>query len=233
MKVVIIEDDANVIEAINMCFELRWPSVKVLTATTGQKGPELIETENPDIAIVDLGLPDIDGLDVVRETRSFSYVPIIILTARDDEVSKVKGLEYGADDYVTKPFSHVEFLARVRAVLRRAAPEKADEISKPFTAGNLKINFQSRQVLLGDKHLSLTPTEYNLLSYLARNAGTVLTRRSLRTNVWGSEYADANEYLKVYIQRLRSKLEENPDHPSFISTERGTGYMFLKPVDSR
>ncbi|MDP2719598.1 MAG: response regulator transcription factor [Dehalococcoidia bacterium] len=229
MKAVIIEDDPNVIEAIAMCFEMRWPAVTVATASEGQKGVELTEKENPDIVIVDLGLPDIDGLEVVKEIRAFSYVPIIILTARDDEMSTVKGLEYGADDYITKPFSHIELLARVRAVLRRSAPDAADEISRPFTSGDLKINFQSRQVLLGNEQVNLTPTEFNLLSYLAKNAGTVLSHHTLLSHVWGDEYTDADDYLKVYVQRLRAKLEKTPENPTFIVTERGAGYMFKKP----
>ncbi len=230
MKVVIIEDDPNIVEAVTLCFDLRWSTVSVLSASEGRQGIALVEKEAPDIVIVDLGLPDRDGLDVVRDIRNSSIVPIIILTARDDEIDKVKGLEYGADDYITKPFSHIEFLARVKAVLRRSEPSKMSELAELFTSGDLTINFHNREVFVNKKPVVLTPIEFRLLSYLAQNAGNVLTHRAILTTVWGSEYADAGDYLKVYVQRLRSKLEANPETPSLILTERGTGYRLRKAV---
>ncbi|MBI4330407.1 MAG: response regulator transcription factor [Chloroflexi bacterium] len=229
MKVVIIEDDPNIVEAVGLCFDLRWPSVVTLAATDGRKGLDLVRKEHPSIVIVDLGLPDRDGLDIVREIRSGSTVPIIILTARDDEMDKVRGLEFGADDYITKPFSHIEFLARVKAVLRRSEPVQIAEVTEGLTMGDLSINFRNREVQVKGQPVVLTPIEFRLLAYLVQNAGNVLNHRAILSTIWGNEYEDAHDYLKVYIQRLRSKLEENPEKPALILTERGIGYRFQKP----
>ncbi len=228
MKVVIIEDDPDIVEAVTLCFDLRWPSVSVLSASEGHKGIDLVVKQKPEIVIVDLGLPDSDGLDIVKELRTFSTVPIIILTARDDEMDKVRGLEYGADDYITKPFSHIEFLARVKAVLRRSEPAKMGELTEFFSSGNLTVNFHTREVTVRGQAVVLTPIEFRLLSYLVQNAGNVLSHRAILGTVWGSEYEDAHDYLKVYVQRLRAKLEENPEKPCLILTERGSGYRFQK-----
>ncbi len=229
MKVLIIEDAPDIVESISLCFELRWPEVKVISTAEGNKGLTLAETESPDVIILDLGLPDTDGFEVLKDIRSFSDVSIIIVTVRGDEMDKVRGLELGADDYITKPFSHMELLARVRAVLRRThLPElKAEE--KLFYSPRLTIDFDTRTVTVNGQPARLTPTEYSLLHYLVLNEGVVLTHRALLGKAWGEEYTDSPEYLKVYIQRLRNKLEEDPSNPQLLISERGLGYKFVSP----
>ena len=229
MKALIIEDAPYIVESISLCFELRWPEVQVISTGEGNKGIVLAEAESPDIVILDLGLPDKDGFDVLKDIRSFSNVPVVIVTVRGEEIDRVRGLELGADDYITKPFSHMELLARVKAVLRRAHMPELRTGEEPFYSPNLSIDFATRTIIANGKQVKLTPTEYNLLHYLVLNAGTVLTHRALLEKVWGDEYTDAPEYLKVYIQRLRNKLEEDPAKPSFLLSERGVGYKFVRP----
>jgi len=229
LKVLIIEDAPDIVETFSLCFELRWPGVKLISTAEGSTGLTLAEAESPDVIILDLGLPDMDGLEVLKRVRSLSNVPIVIVTVRGDEIDKVRGLELGADDYVTKPFSHLELLARIQAVLRRAQMAKLKTEEKPFYSPGLTIDFASRTVIADGHTVSLTPTEYELLHYLVLNEGTVLTHRALLERVWGEEYTDAPEYLKVYIQRLRNKLEVDPSNPQLLLSERGVGYKFVKP----
>ena len=232
MKVLIIEDAPDIVESISLCFELHWPEVQVIATAEGGKGLTLAETGSPDIIILDLGLPDKDGFDVLEAIRAFSDVPIIIVTARGDEIDRVKGLELGADDYITKPFSHTELLARVKAVLRRSHITELRTEEEPLQSPRLTIDFANRIVVANGQPVKLTPTEFNLLRYLAVNSGTVLTHRALLQKVWGGEYTDAPEYLKVYIQRLRSKLEEDPASPQLLISERGVGYKFVRPLEA-
>lgn len=229
MKVVIIDDDPEVVEAVSLCFDLRWPNVEVVAANDGRSGVGLVEAEAPDIIILDIGLPDIDGYEVCRRIRLSSETPIVMLTVRDQEFDKVKGLELGADDYITKPFSHVELLARVKAVLRRSnvpEPEKAEE---PLVIGKILIDFTARSVHVDGEEVKLTPTEYNLLNLLTRNIGRVMPHHVLLEKVWGADYSDVTDYLKVYIQRLRVKLGDEPQDPRIILSERGVGYKLVKP----
>ncbi len=228
MKVLIIEDDAEVVEAVSMCFAMRWPGTTVVSTGEGVKGVELVETKLPDIVILDIGLPDVDGFKVLHQIRLFSDVPILILTVREQKMDIVKGLELGAEDYLTKPFDHIEFLARVKAVLRRSGMAEVAR-AEPFRSGNLQIDFNAREVSLNGKIVKLTPIEFNLLQILARNAGHIIPRQTLLEKVWGSEYTNATDYLKVYIQRLRAKLCDNPGAPELIITERGVGYKLAKP----
>jgi len=228
MKVVIIEDDPEIVEAVSLCFDLRWPDVEVITANEGISGVDLIERDSPDIVILDVGLPDIDGFEVCRRIRLFSDVPIVMLTVKDQEFDKVKGLELGADDYMTKPFSHVELLVRVKAVLRRSTIPDLDRGEEPLTIGKLWIDFAAHEVRVDGEAVKLTPTEYNLLYLLARNAGRVMPHRVLLERVWGPDYGDANDYLKVYIQRLRVKLGDESSSPAMIISERGVGYKLAK-----
>ena len=229
MKALIIEDAPDIVETISLCFELRWPEVKVIATPEGSKGLTLVETESPDVVILDLGLPDTDGLEVLKDIRSFSNVPIIIVTVRGEEMDKVRGLELGADDYITKPFSHMELLARIQAVLRRTHLAGFEAEEKPFLSPGLTIDFASRTVTANGQIVNLTPTEYDLLRYLVLNEGTVLTHRALLEKVWGKEYTDAPEYLKVYIQRLRNKLEADSSNPRLLISKRGVGYKFVRP----
>lgn len=228
MKVLVIEDSPEIVDAVSMCFELRWPDSEVMYTDKGRRGITMVKDNPPDVVILDLGLPDLDGLEVLKEIRSFSNVPVAILTVRDAEVDKVRGLELGADDYIIKPFSHLELLARVRAILRRTQISEHGTKQKIFSSSNLVIDFISRTVTVNKQPVRLTPTEYNLLYYLALNSNTVLTRQALLEKVWGEEYIDSPEYLKVYIQRLRNKIEEDPSNPQLIISERGIGYKFLK-----
>lgn len=166
MKIVIIEDAADIVEAVSLCFELRWPGSDILSSAEGKRGLELIERESPNIVILDLGLPDIDGFEVLKDIRRFSNVPVIILTARTEEAAIVRGLELGADDYITKPFSHIELLARVQSMLRRVQAIPKSGASGYFSAGDLHIDFDGREVRLAGRTVQLTPTKYNMLYQL-------------------------------------------------------------------
>jgi two-component system KDP operon response regulator KdpE len=229
LKVLLIEDAEEIVDTIALCFELRWPGVNIISTAEGGQGLTLAETVSPDVVILDLGLPDMDGFEVLKEIRAFSNVPVIIVTVRGEEIDKIKGLELGADDYITKPFSHMEFLARIQAVLRRASVSESKVKEKPFHSSRLNIDFATRTVLVDGQPVKLTPTEYNLLHYLVMNADTTLTHRALLEKVWGEEYLDSPEYLKVYIQRLRNKLEVDLKKPQLIISQRGIGYKFVKP----
>lgn len=230
MKVLLIEDSTEIQEVVSLTFELHWPGSSVITIAEGSEGIALTESESPDIIILDLGLPDVDGFKVLKEIRGFSDIPVIILTVRGDEIDKVRGLELGADDYIVKPFSHIELLARTRAVLRRSHIPELKGGEKPIVTSKLSIDFVTRTITKGGNRIKLTPTEFNLLRYLARNSGKVLTHRALLAEVWGEEYTDSSDYLKVYIQRLRDKIEDDPSDPNIIISERGVGYMFVKPA---
>jgi len=230
MKILVIEDASDVVEAIRLGFNLQWREVDVLGAPDGMTGLDIVERESPDLVLLDIGLPDIDGYEVLRQLRAFSDVPVIMLTARDDALDKVKGLELGADDYVTKPFNHLELLARVHAVLRRLDMPAPRSRAPSFRSGELEVDFDAREVRVGGTPVVLTPTEYKLLYHLVRNAGRVLPHGTLLAKVWGREYVDEVDYLRVYVRRLRDKLGDDPEHPRYIGTERGLGYRFLAPA---
>ncbi len=233
MKVLLVDDEPDVVEVVSLCFDLRWPGTEILVSNDGQGGVRLAREGRPDVMILDVGLPDIDGFEVLRQVRSTSDVPVIMLTARDEDFNKVKGLELGADDYITKPFSHIELLARVQAVLRRAQMPQPVITEPPFVAGDFSMDFASREVRRGGNLVKLTPTEYNLLFHLVKNTGTVLTHRTLLAKVWGREYVDETDYLKVHIQHLRQKLGDDPQNPTLIATERGVGYRFLRAPEAQ
>ena len=230
MKVLVIEDDPGIIEVVSLCFQLRWSGTSLVEAATGAKGVELVETEGPDVVILDIGLPDMDGYQVLREIRRFSDVPVIMLTVRGEDTSVAKGLELGADDYITKPFSHIELIARVQAVLRRAQGISVTDEERPFASDKLLIDFARNEVLLDGKPVKLTSTERKLLYYLTRNEGRILSHDSLLAKVWGETYVDARDLLRVHIQHLRQKLGDSAESPSIIVTEHGMGYKFVRPV---
>jgi two-component system KDP operon response regulator KdpE len=225
MKVLVVDEEPDVIKLVAMSFRMQRPGWEVLGAPDGPQALETIERQRPDVVLLDIGLPEMSGFEVLKAIRLFSDVPVIMLTVRDDEMSKVQGLELGADDYVTKPFSHLELLARVRAVLRRAQALPLVH-EQPFVSGDIKVDFARREVTVRGEPVSVTGTEYRLLYHLVRNAGQVMTHESLLARVWGREYTDEISYLKSYINRLRNKLERDPHHPVYILTEYGLGYWF-------
>jgi two-component system response regulator VicR len=226
MKVLIIENDRGIVEAISLAFQIRWPEARLISTNLGEEGIELVETEKPDVIILDLGLDDISGFDVLKQVRLFSSVPILILTVRADETDIVKGLEWGADDYVVKPFRQLELLSRIKALTRRQGPINAET---PLVCGNLRLEPATRQLFLNEKEVNLTPTEGAIISHLMKNAGRVVTHSSLAESVWEDDYPDAANSLKVYIRRLREKLEADPAHPRIILTKTGVGYQMTRP----
>jgi two-component system KDP operon response regulator KdpE len=227
MKLLVVDDAPDVVESISLGFTLQWRDVDVLGAGDGETALDLVEREAPDLVLLDIGLPGIDGYEVLRQIRLFSDVPVVMLTARDDTLDKVKGLELGADDYVTKPFNHLELLARVRAVLRRHEMPAPASRAPSFRSGDLEVDFARQQVRLHGRPLDLTPTEYKLLYHFVRNAGHVLPHGTLLAKVWGREYVDEVDYLRVYVRRLRAKLGDDPEDVRYIRTERGLGYRFV------
>ncbi len=230
MKVLVVDDAAEVIEAVTVSFTLQWRETEVIGADHGEAALDLVEQEHPDVVLLDIAMPGMDGFEVLRELRTFSDVPVIMLTAKDDVLDKVKGLELGADDYVTKPFDHLELLARVKALLRRLDMPQPTSRAPSFQAGDLTVDFAAQEVRLRGQRVPLTATEYKLLYHLVRNAGRVLRHETLLAKVWGREYVDEVDYLRVYIRRLRRKLEADPERPRHILTERGLGYSFRATV---
>ena len=227
MKILVVDDEPDLIESVRLGFELQWREIELLEAGTGEGALDSVEQDHPDIVLLDIGLPDIDGFEVLRRIRAFSDVPVVMLTARDAAMDKVKGLELGADDYVTKPFNHLELMARVKAVLRRLSMPTPTSRAPSFQAGDLEVDFAAHEARLHGERLDLTPTEYKLLYHLVRNAGHVLQHETLLAKVWGREYVDEVDYLRVYVRRLRDKLGDNPEQPRYIRTERGLGYRFI------
>jgi two-component system, OmpR family, KDP operon response regulator KdpE len=227
MRILVVDDAPDVVESVRLGFMLQWREVEVLGAGTGEEALDLVERELPDVVLLDVGLPGMDGFGALSEIRAFSDVPVLMLTARDDAMDKVKGLELGADDYVTKPFNHLELMARVRAVLRRHEMPPPTSRAPSFRALELEVDFAAQEARLRGQRLELTPTEYKLLYHLVRNAGHVLQHGTLLAKVWGREYVDEVDYLRVYVRRLRDKLGDDPEYPRYIRTERGLGYRFI------
>lgn len=194
---------------------------KILEAANGQEAIRAIAVEKPDLVLLDLGLPDMDGVEVIRRLREWTQIPIIVLSVREREDDKVAALDSGADDYLTKPFGMKELLARIRAALRRSASPQAEPVVE---IGELKIDLANRRITMGGAEIALTPTEYKLLSVLARHAGKVLTHRYLLREVWGPSYETETHLLRVVISNLRSKIEPDPARPRYIHTEPGVGY---------
>jgi two-component system KDP operon response regulator KdpE len=230
MRILVVDDAPDVVESVRLGFELQWREVEVLGASGGEEALDIVERQKPDIVLLDVGLPDIDGFEVLRQIRAFSDAPVVMLTARDDAMDKVKGLELGADDYVTKPFNHLELMARVRAVLRRVHMPAPTSRAPSFRSGALEVDFARHEARLSGERLDLTPTEYKLLYHLVRNAGHVLPHGTLLAKIWGREYVDEVDYIRVYIRRLREKLGDDSERPVYIETERGLGYRFIAPA---
>ena len=226
MKVLVIEDDQAIVETITLLLKISWPEAKLVSTHLGERGIELVESENPDVVILDLGLPDKSGFEVLKQVRLFSTVPILILTVSSDEADIVKGLEWGADDYVVKPFRQLELLSRIKLVTRRRGSSVEET---PLVCGQLHFNPSTFQLFYGKKEINLTPTEGSILHQLMKNVGRVVTHSSLAEVVWGVDYPDAADSLKVYVRRLRTKLEADPSHPQIVLTKPGIGYLMAKP----
>lgn len=225
MKILIVDDNVDLVQALSLGFKLQWPDFQVVTAESGNRALALFTLENPDIVLLDIAMPGMDGFEVLRQIRKISEVPIIMLTVRGEEQDKVRALEMGADDYVTKPFGSQELMARIRAVLRRAVVPVPEASTPPFSCGDLSIEYDSRTVRRRGERVRLTPTEYRLLCALARYPNQVLSHQALLVRVWGGEYRGEKDFLKIYIKRLRDKIEDDPPHPRYILTQWGRGYM--------
>jgi two-component system KDP operon response regulator KdpE len=222
--ILVIDDELQIQRAIRTI--LTEKGFKVTTASNGEEGLTLAATNEPDIIILDLGLPDMDGVQVCSRLREWTQIPIIILSVRDSERDKVAALDKGADDYLTKPFGIEELLARVRVALRHSAQNQGTQ-SKVVKAGDLTIDLVWHIVKRGEEEVKLTGTEHKLLAYLAANHGRVLTHKSILVHVWDPADAEHTEYLRVYMRQLRKKLEADPERPKYILTEPGIGYRFI------
>lgn len=230
MKLLIIDDEPDICEIVTITFNLRWPEAKVITASTGARGLELAEKERPDVIILDLGLPDVDGFKVCQTIRESHQTPILILSARDSQADKVKGLNMGADDYIVKPFSHLELLARVRAILRRRSAPEPGKSQRAYESGNIRFDFDQRRITVDGKNIELPPAEYSLLYHLVKNADRTVSNKTLLAKVWGREYTGQTNHLKVFVQHLQAMIEEDPVNPRLVVAERSHGYRFVSPV---
>src|SRR5579883_1788918 len=225
------DDDPQLLRLVMRNLQLE--GYEVIAVSDGQQALTQIEQQAPDLVLLDVMMPKMDGFTVCQRVREFSTVPIIIVTARGQDQDKVRGLDLGADDYLTKPFSIDELLARVRAVLRRSQftqSEAAHVLLKTKTIGDLSIDFTQHLVTMGGREITLTPIEYRLLSYLAQNAGRIMTQDLLLEHVWGPDYLGESHMLQVNVNRLRRKLEPDPSHPRYILTRVGIGYMLAIPL---
>lgn len=225
-RILVVDDEPRMIGFIRMNLELE--GYQVLEAHDGIKALEMVRTQLPDLVLLDVMMPGMDGFETLRMLREFSNVPVIMLTAKGEEEDKVRGLELGADDYVTKPFSSRELSSRVRAVLRRAEmPSASPEQAILKIDDRLSVDFNRREVIVEGKHIKLRPTEYRLLYHLIENAGWTVPHEQLLAKVWGYEYRDETHYVRLYVNYLREKIEEDPSNPKYILTERGVGYRFV------
>ena len=229
IRILVTDDEPRYVRAIQVNLEAS--GYNVLTARDGAAAVELAAIERPDLIILDIRMPEMDGYEACRRIREFSMVPIIMLTALAEDADKVKGLDIGADDYVAKPFSAEELLARVRAVLRRVEVSERPEPASTFKAGDLLVDFARQRVFVQDQEVNLTPTEYRLLCELVKQPGRVLVPDYLLENVWGLGYEGENRLLWQAIHRLRHKLERDPKEPEYIQTRPGLGYVFAVPDD--
>ena len=227
-KLLIIEDDGDLVKALDLY--LSRTGYSVVTAMNGLEGLHKLYSERPDLVILDIAMPKMDGWEVCRRIREMSDVPIVILTARVQEDERVKGLKLGADDYVVKPFSLKELEARLEAVLRRARSAKPVKEGIVFANQEMVIDADRLMVTHQGQHVDLTPTELRLLLLLAENEGRVLTHRQILEKIWGAEYADDVDYVKLFVYRLRRKIEADPESPRYILSERGIGYRFMNPL---
>ncbi|MFL7813427.1 MAG: response regulator transcription factor [Anaerolineales bacterium] len=224
-KILAVDDEKRMVRFIQL--NLEQDGFQVVTAYNGKEALEQVRTQLPDLVLLDIMMPDINGFEVLKKIREVSSVPVIMLTAKGEEDDRIQGLELGADDYITKPFSPRELVSRIRAVLRRTKAFKEDQIDIIKVDDRLTIDFSRREVWVEGKKVDLRPTEYRLLYHLVKNAGWVNTHEQLLSKVWGFEYQDEPHYVRLYVNYLRKKLEEDPSNPKYILTERGVGYRFV------
>lgn len=224
-RILAVDDEERMVRFIRL--NLEHDGFQVIEAYNGSQALEQLRTNLPDLVLLDVMMPDIDGFEVLRMIRETNTIPVIMLTAKGDEEDRIRGLELGADDYITKPFSPRELVSRVRAVLRRTDTPTTSTRDLIEVDDRLKIDFNRREVWVDDELVKLRPTEYRLLYHLVQNAGWVLMHEQLLTKVWGYEYRDEPHYVRLYINYLRKKIEEDPADPKYILTERGIGYRFV------
>lgn len=227
--VLVIEDEPQIRKFLRACLDAQGFSVE--EAESGEQGLAMAANRRPEAIVLDLGLPDIDGVDLIRRLREWSGLPIIVLSARTQESDKIRALDAGADDYVTKPFGVGELLARLRVAMRHAAIVEGTNAATSIESGELKIDLAARRVTMSGKEVHLTPTEYRLLAELAKHAGKVLTQRHLLKEVWGPGYSDRPHYLRIYMANLRAKLEADPAQPRRLLTETGVGYRLALDIN--
>lgn len=226
-KILIVEDDKSIMNLISITLKIN--GYTFLTADCGKDGVSLCASHHPDLILLDLGLPDMDGIEVIRTIRTWANTPIVVISARGEDKDKIDALDSGADDYLTKPFSVAELLARIRAVQRRLQYSRNDSLEESvFENGDLKIDYASSLVTMNGTELHLTPIEYKLLCLLAQNTGKVLTHTFILQKVWGSSWESNVGSLRVFMATLRKKLEKTPDAPQYIQTHIGIGYRMLK-----
>jgi len=223
-RVLVVDDERQIRRMLRAALE--GYGFNIAEAASGREGLSQTSIFHPDLIVLDLGLPDIDGIEVIKNLRDWTQIPIIVLSVREHEDDKIKALDAGADDYVTKPFSMGELLARLRVALRRAAKSDDEPI---LTFGELSIDFARRNVIMRGEEVKLTPTEYEVLKYLVQQAGRVVTHRQLLRAIWGSNFQEESQYLRVYIGQLRRKIESDPSQPTYIITEPGVGYRLVIP----
>lgn len=226
-NILVVDDEPRYVRLLRA--NLESVGYRVSAAGDGASALQKAEAEDPDVVVLDIMLPDMDGYEVCRRLREFSTVPVIMLTARREQADKIHGLDQGADDYLTKPFDAAELLARVRAQLRRSGLRQRQHLEPPLVLDRLRVDFAQQRVTLDAREITLSPTEYRLLYHLAVNAGRVMVQEELLRRVWGPEYSDESEVLRVYVRRLRQKIEEDPSSPHYVLTRPGVGYMMAAP----
>jgi DNA-binding response OmpR family regulator len=232
LKLLIADDAPDVAEVVAFGARMTWPDCRVAVATTGEDALRQFAAEAPDLVVLDVAMPPPNGFEVCRRIRQVSETPILMLTVRDATIDKIRALDLGADDYLTKPFDHLELMARLRSLMRRAHVAQAS-LGADFVAGELALNVANHSVWLNGDEVRLTATEFRLLAELARHAGITLSRETLLERVWGTDWISDPDYLKVFVRRLRKKLGDDAEHPRFIQTERGIGYRFIAPPERR
>jgi DNA-binding response OmpR family regulator len=225
MKILIIEDDDTIVDNVALTLKVGWPEAELIWTGLGEEGIEFVSSKSPDIVILDLGLPDISGFEVLKAVRLFSNVPVVVMTVREEETAVVRALEYGADEYIIKPFRQMELIARLKSIAKRtlASPTRAEERCGPFY-----FNFASHSVKYGERVVNLSRTEMLVLNYLACNQGKVLTYSSIAEKIWGSDYPGSKNAIRVLMRQLRKKIESDPDSPRLILTEPRIGYYLAE-----